>query len=147
MRSVRFLFVTACTVYAYNLLPHAYSLRLELVPACTVLYTLTKHKISGVFFIVHGAFASNLIPHTGRVCLQFAKAYVQGRLTIRYCMRRICLQFATACLEYVNKANDTQILPFQLNQVKTYEKSKNQKKLFVTHSSGPQGNQNNFFLC
>jgi hypothetical protein len=55
---------------------------------------------------------------------------------------RVCLQFATACLEYANKANLTQILSFQLNQVKTYEKSKKKsKKLFVTHSSGPQGNQ------
>jgi hypothetical protein len=42
-----------------------------------VLYTLTKPKISGVFFVVHGAFANNLLPHA------------QGMLTIRYRMRRV----------------------------------------------------------
>ncbi len=66
--------------------------------------------------------------------------HAQGMLTICYRMRRVRLQFATACLEYANKANHTLILPFQLKQVKTFEKSKQSKKLFLTHSSGPQGN-------
>ncbi len=62
--------------------------------------------------------------------LLYTAPSAQGMLKIRYCMRRVCLQFATACLEYAYKANYTQILPFQLNQVKTYEKSKNQKSYF-----------------
>jgi hypothetical protein len=33
--------------------------------------------------------------------------------------------FFAACLEYANKANHMLILPFQQNQVKTYEKSEN----------------------
>jgi hypothetical protein len=92
-----------------------------------------------------------------RVCLQFATAcagyaysslpHVQGTLTIRYRMRRVRLQFATACLEYVNKVNHTLILPFQLNQVKTYEKSDKSKKLFLTPSSGPQGNLKQLTFC
>ncbi len=45
-------------------------------------------------------------------------------------MRSVRLQFAIACLQYAYKANQTLILLFQLNQVKTYEKSKNQKSYF-----------------
>jgi hypothetical protein len=58
-------------------------------------------------------------------------------------MHRVRLQFATACLEYANKAIHT----FQLNQVKTNEKSEKSKKPFLTHSSGPQGNLKQVFFC
>jgi hypothetical protein len=115
-----FCFVTAFAVYAYYLLLHAqcaliicYRMRsvcLKLVPSCTVLNTLTKHKISGVifiFFIVHGAYANNLLPHG------------QGTLTIHKHMRSVRIQFATECLQYASKANHILILPFQLNKVKT----------------------------
>jgi hypothetical protein len=50
---------------------------------------------------------------------------VQGTLTIRYPMHSVRLQFATACLEYANKANHTLIWEFQLNRGKAYEKVKN----------------------
>ncbi len=147
MHGVRLQFVTACTVYAYNVLPHArctlticyrmHGVRLQFVTACVVYaYKCFPHAQYCIrlqstkyleFFIVHGAYANNLLPHAHKVCLQFAKACAQGMLTIRYCMRRVCLQFATACLEYANKANHTQILSFQLNQVKTYSMKKVKK--------------------
>jgi hypothetical protein len=34
-------------------------------------------------------------------------------------------------LDYANKANPTVILPFQLNRVKTYEKSEKSKKAII----------------
>jgi hypothetical protein len=39
---------------------------------------------------------------------------------------------------YANEANKTLILPFQQNQVKTYEKSKKLKKAILTNSNEPQ---------
>jgi hypothetical protein len=46
-------------------------------------------------------------------------------------MHSVRLQFATACLDYANKANHTLIWEFQLNQGKTYEKVKNLKSYFL----------------
>jgi hypothetical protein len=132
MHSVRFQFVTACVVNAYNWFPHAqYCIRLQSTKYLEFFIVYTAHTLT-ICYRKRAGYAYNLLKHAPRVCLKFATACA---------LRRACLQFATACLEYANKANHTQILPFQLNQVKTYEKSKKSKKLFVTHSSGPQGNQ------
>ncbi len=173
MRSVRLLFVTAWAVYAYYLLSHAQytliicycmctvvqcaltisyrmrSVHLQLVPACAVLYTLTKHKVSGCFLSNKPLTICYCIR---RVRLQFATicaeyAYIllphaQDTLIIRYRMHRVRLQFATACLEYANKANHA----FQLNPVKTNEKSEKSKKPILTHSSGPRGNLKQVFF-
>jgi hypothetical protein len=43
-------------------------------------------------------------------------------------------------------ANHRQILPFQLKQVKTYEKSETSKKAILTHSSEPQSNLEQLFF-
>ncbi len=47
---------------------------------------------------------------------------------------------------YANKANITLILPFQLNQVKTYEKVKKLKKAMLTYSNELQKYLKELFL-
>ncbi len=61
-------------------------------------------------------------------------------------MRSVRLQYATVCAVYANKAN-TLILPFELNQVKTYEKSKKSKKANLAHSNEHQSYQQQLFWC
>jgi hypothetical protein len=119
MSSVRLLFVTTCAVYAYYLLSHAQCTMYNLLPHAQCTLTIgtristTKYL---AFFIINGAYANNLLP------------YAQCTLIICYRMRSVRLLFAIVCLVYSNKANNTFILSFQLNQVNTYEKSKKSKK-------------------
>ena len=63
-------------------------------------------------------------------------------------MRRVRLQFVTVCAVYANEAAHMIISPFELNQVKTYEKSQNSKKAILAHSNEPQRILKKlFFLC
>jgi hypothetical protein len=88
---------------------------------------LTKHKLSGVFFVVHG------------IRQQFVTVCALYRTPIIcYRMHSVGLLFADLCAVYANEANKTLILPFQQNQVKTYEKSKKSKKAILTNSNEPQ---------
>jgi hypothetical protein len=114
--SVRLQFVTACAVYAYNLQPHAQCTLTIGTRMCSTLYAYSTKYLA--FFIINGAYANNLLP------------YAQYMLIICYRMRSVRLLFAIVCAVYSNKANNTFILSFQLNQVKTYEKSKKSKKVF-----------------
>jgi hypothetical protein len=66
---------------------------------------------------------------------------------ICYRIRSVRYQFATVCAVYANKADHMLILPIYLNQVLNNEKVKNQKKLFLTQSSGPQRNLKQLFFC
>ncbi len=75
------------------------NVRLQLVAPCAVLYTLTKHKISGIF-LSYAAHMRTICYRMRRVRLQFATACAQGTLTIRYRMRRVRLQFTTAHAGY-----------------------------------------------
>ncbi len=80
-----------------------------------VQYTHTKHKISGDFW--------SHIAHTLTICYRMCSIRL---LFVTVCaLRSVRLLFFAAYLEYANKANHMLILPFQLNQVKTYEKSEN----------------------
>ncbi len=165
LRSVRLQFVTACAVYAHNLLPHA---QCTLTTCYRMRSTVYAYKAQNIWrFLSYTAHTLTICFRMRRVRLQFTTAcalcrvrlqfatactgytynllpHAQGTLTIRYHMRRVRLRFATECLEYASKANHTLILPFQLNQVKTCEKSEKTKKLFLTHSCGPRQSETTY---
>jgi hypothetical protein len=113
-------------VPAYNLQPHVQG-------KLTVCYRM--HRVRLQFTTACTRYIYNSLPHT------------QGTLTIHYCIRRIHLQFITDYAGYPNKTNHTQILPFQQIKLKHMKKSEKSKKLFLTHSSGPQSNLKQLFLC
>jgi hypothetical protein len=113
MRNVRLQFVTSCAVQAYDLLPHAQcklticyrmctivqcklticyrmcSVCLQLVPHPQYCIRLQSIKyLAFLSYMAHMLSANNLLPH------------VQGTLTTRYLMHRVCLQFSTTCTGY-----------------------------------------------